>query len=257
MLTQYLVDTNNLLQLPGAPVSLYLPANVTSWINKARGQVAGEARCVRRIGTLVTTVGQRAYNFSSITFGDTSVAGTIHARDILYAVGTGYQYIEPHEWEWYRLYYFNNPAPDSGPPERWSQFGQGGSGANITAGGSGGTSSGSIYIDPPPDIPYTLNIDCACYPIPLASDSDPEAIPYLWTDAVPFFAAYYALLSAQTNARMQDAQQYYSLYKEFMTRARMASTPDVVSTLYEQVPDLAQGNKFGMSPSRNGGGGGG
>ena len=115
----------------------------------------------------------------------------------------------------------------------WSLVRSGRFGANITAGGSGGTSSGSIYIDPPPDLPYTLNIDCACYPIPLASDSDPEAIPYLWTDAVPFFAAYYALLSAQTNARMQDAQQYYALYKEFMTRARMASTSDVI-TLFEQ-----------------------
>ena len=60
----------------------------------------------------MTAVGQRAYNFSSITFGDTSVAGNFDSvRDILYAVGTGYQYVEPHEWEWYRLYYFNT-MPD-------------------------------------------------------------------------------------------------------------------------------------------------
>ena len=51
----------------------------------------------------------------------------------------------------------------------------------------------------------------------------PEAIPYLWTDAVPFFAAYYALLSAQAGQRQGDADRMFARYQEFTNRARRFS----------------------------------
>jgi hypothetical protein len=45
VLTAYLTDTRSLLQLPGTQsTSLYSDADLTRFINKARGQVAGEAR---------------------------------------------------------------------------------------------------------------------------------------------------------------------------------------------------------------------
>jgi hypothetical protein len=65
---------------------------------------------------------------------------------------------------------------------------------------------------------------------------------------VPFFAAYFALLSAQTNARMGDAAQMYKgHYKEFMDRARTQSNPDVGRWQYRQAGDPAQGPKMGIS----------
>ena len=67
------------------------------------------------------------------------------------------------------------------------------------------------------------------------------------TDAVPFFAAYFALMSAQTNARMADAAQMYKgHYNEFMDRARKQSNPGVNRWLYQQAGDPAQGPKMSI-----------
>jgi hypothetical protein len=69
----------------------------------------------------------------------------------------------------------------------------------------------------------------------------------LWTDAVPFFAAYFALMSAQTNARMADAANMYKgHYNEFMDRARKQSNAGVDRWLYSQAADPAQAAKMGI-----------
>lgn len=259
MLNSYIALTQGLLQLPGAPSTLYSVANVTTYINIARGQLAGEGHCIRRIGTLKTTIGQVNYNFSAITSlveggttSDPSVAGIIHVRDCFYGVASGYAWMRPRDFPWYRLYHFNNPVPQQGAPTLWAQHGQGSSGqGSITGVGAGSLSSGSIWIDPAPDLVYALNMDVVCYPIAMTQDTDPEALPYLWTDAVPYYAAYMALLSAQTSERMQVAMEYFKIYQQFVNRARAAATPEVNSYLYPQQPDPAQANKFGM-----GGGGG-
>jgi hypothetical protein len=255
MLTAYQTALQNLLQSPGAPIALYSTANLTTWINTARGQLAGEGECIRRIATIQTVVGQRAYNFSSLTISDASVAGAIHVRRISYNVGqnpqglAGTQWIPGRPWEWFDIYNLNNPVPIQGPPTTWSQFGQGSAGT-----GTGSGASGSFYIDPPPDIVYTLNLDCVCYPIALVDDTTIEAIPYLWTDAVPFFAAYYAYLSSQTGARQADAERMYGHYQTFVQRARQASNPSVTRTQFEQASDPAQAAKMGIKPAAQGGG---
>jgi len=249
VLASYIANTQNLLQLPGAPASLYTTANLTSWINISRGQLSGESQSIRVMGTISTVIGQRNYNFSAINIGTPSVTGAqgvIHVRRIMYGVGTGYQWMRPRNWEWFDLYKLNNPVPPSGPPVVWAQYGQGSAGIGSITGEGGGTlSSGSFYIDPLPDQRYTLNCDCVCYPQALVLDTDVEAIPYLWTDAVPYFAAWYALLSAQTSERMGYAKQYYEFYKEFVRRARMSATPDVNKYLYQQVPNPTTANKIG------------
>jgi hypothetical protein len=94
-----------------------------------------------------------------------------------------------------------------------------------------------------------------CFPITLASDSDPEAIPYLWTDAVPYFAAYLALLSAQSQARQADAERMFSRYSEFLNRARRFATPSVLSGIYPQNPSPVMQNQLGIQRAAGGGGG--
>ena len=119
MLASYIANTQNLLQLPGAPASLYTTANLTSWINISRGQLSGESQSIRVMGTISTVIGQRNYNFSAINIGTPSVTGAqgvIHVRRIMYGVGTGYQWMRPRNWEWFDLYKLNNPVPPSGPP---------------------------------------------------------------------------------------------------------------------------------------------
>ncbi len=238
------------MQNPGAPSSLYATADLTSWINQARGQLAGETECIRVIGTIQTVVGQRNYDFSGLNIGNptvTGVAGAIHIRRISYNVGTGQKWIAPRGFEYFDLYFLNNPVPASGPPAEWSQYGQGASNIGAISGkGTGAQSSGSFYVDPLPDTVYTLNCDCVCYPAVLAADNDPEAIPYLFTDAVPYYSAYLALLSSQTSARQADAERMFGYYTTFVQRARHFSNPSVNRGMYSQEPDPTRINKLGL-----------
>ena len=247
MLTQYLTLTSQLLQNPSAPVTLYPTALLTNFINIARGQIAGEGRCVRRIGTLTTTIGNRGgYPFSSIVFTDTAVQGAINVRRIMYNVGSGQKWVKGKSWEWFDFQRFNNPVPNSGAPTEWAQHSQGSAGTGaITGEGAGSMSSGSFYLDPIPDFAYTLNVDCCCYPVALVLDTDKEALPYLWSDAVPYFAAYLALMSAQTSTRIQQAQQLFALYEQFMQRARDFANPDLNNFAFAQSRDPTMTNRFG------------
>lgn len=258
MLTQYETNLQNLLQSPGAPTSLYSKPNLDLWINIARGQLAGEGECVRFQATISTVIAQRAYNFSSINTGTSAtngIQGVINIRQMTYNVGqntqgvAGQQWIAPRSWEWFTLYHLNNPVPAPGPPAVWSQFGQGSAGT-----GTGTSATGSFYVDPPPDAVYQLNCDCVCYPIALVDDTTVESLPYLWTDAVPFFAAYYAYLSSQTGARQADAERMYNHYQTFLQRARQAANPSVLRGQYAQAGDPAQAAKIGLKPPVAGGG---
>ncbi len=249
MLTSYLAQTRSLLQLPGTQsTSLYSDADLTRFINTSRGQVAGEGECIRVVGTISTVVGQRPYRFQDVNVGvaaATGVQGVINIGSMSYAIASGELWMTPRPWPWFTLYELNTAVPQSGPPKTWAQFGQGAapSGVALTS-----INGGSFYVSPLPDDVYQLNCNSVCYPIPLVDDTTAEALPYLWTDAVPFFAAYFALMSAQTNARMADAAQMYKgHYNEFMSRARRQSNPDVNTWMYRQAGDPAQGVKMGVA----------
>ena len=254
MLNAYLTATNQLLQNPpSAAVPLYSTADVTSYINKARQQLAGDSECVRAIGTLTLTADQRTYPFSSITIANAAtlgIAGIFNARIVMCVVGAetddvnaGQIWVRPRPWPWFVQYRLNNAAPPSARPNEWTQYGQG--------------STGSLYLDPIPDtLPggtsYTLNIDCVCLPALLAVDTDPEAIPYPFTDAVPFFAAYYAMLSAQSAARQADADRMFARYEEFRNRARKMSNPTVLPYIYEQSGNPVRANQLGIQSGGQG-----
>lgn len=251
MLTTYQTRTRQLLQNPSAPVQLYSDPDINSWINIARGQVAGEGECVRFLGALTMVQGQRNYDFSAINVGvaaTTGRQGVLKVNSILYSTGAGYLPIYAKSWPWFSQFHLANPAPGQAAPEIWSQYGQGGAGT-----GTGSAASGSIYFDPPPDFGYTLLLDCVCYPIALVDDSTIEAIPFPWTDAVPFFAAYFALLSSQLGARQADAGRIYGAYQEFMSRARRFSNPEQQGPIYSQAQDPTLMSKLGMKPQAGGG----
>lgn len=250
MLTQYQTRTAQLLQNPQAPTALYSTTDITSWVNQARGQLAGESKAIRRIGNLTLAQGTAEYNFSAITLtNNTGVSGVIAIRQVMLVVASGYAWMRPRPFEWFTLYRLNNPVPVQGPPNEWAQFGQGAAPqSGVQAAG------GSLYVNKVPDQPYTLWLDCICYPTTLVDDTTAEAIPYLWTDAVPYFAAYLALLSAQSQARTADAERMFNRYQEFTNRARAFSTPDVLPGIYPQNPSPVRQNQLGIQPARQGGG---
>lgn len=245
VLSTYLNLTKLQLQYPStAAGKLYSDADLTTFINQARGQLAGDAECIANFASLTLTAGQRQYNFSSVALGSpsTGIQGIFNIRQSLLQLGTGsggqgYVWMRPRSFPWFTLYHLNNVVPDEGQPSEWSQFGQG--------------VSGTIFIDLVPDQAYTLSLDTICYPVDLVDDSTVEAIPYPWTDVVPFYAAWYALCASQ---KQTDADKMYQRVELYMNRARKMSNPDVVPQAYRQpVPDPAKGLHLGI-PTRGRGG---
>lgn len=250
MLTYYQQQVQRLLH---DPKNVYFPvADVTSYINTARGQIAGEGECIRTLVTLTATTGNRVYSFASLSATTTAngIQAVMHVRSIRRTSGSGYIYINPRAWEWFELYHLSVAAPVNAAPTTWSQYGQGAAADNTTT----MVTSGSLYLDPPPDVVYTLNCDCICYPIALADDTTKEAIPYPWTDCVPYYAAYLAFYDSQ---RMQDAQVMWEQYQTFINRARMAANPSVNRNIYEQSSSQFIPTRFQVSPPVGGQQGGG
>lgn len=248
MLTAYITQTRRLLQLPAAPTTLYTDADLTSYINTARSQLAGEAECIRVYGTVDTVAGTNQYDFSDLDIGvsaTTGIGGVIHIRSLAYEIGTGQRWITPRPWEWFNFYTLNDPVANQlsnwSAPSTWAQYGQG----TVPPSGTTTVQGGSFFINYP-DTVYTLRADCVGYPIALADNTTKEAIPFMWTDAVPFFAAYYALLSSQQQARRADAEAYFKEYQKFVQRARQAANPTPLRWQYEQAQDIAQASKFGI-----------
>ena len=255
MLNTYLTQTARLLQNPGAPTSLYSTSDLTYYINVARGQIAGEGRCVRSFGTATANINQTAKVFSAFVPQGTA-GGIINVRALSYASGPFNIQITPVPWEYFTQYYISDTTAIPGPAQFWAQFPQGASSGtspsspppNVISGG-GLQYGGGVYWYPPADQTYTIVCEAVWYPVALVADADFEPIPYLWTDAVPYYAAYLALMSSQTSTRLDQAQRLYQLYETFMQRARAAVTPDILPLQYNQTPnparvaDLGQGAK--------------
>jgi hypothetical protein len=97
--------------------------------------------------------------------------------------------------------------------------------------------NGSFYIQPVPDQAYPAEFDCLLIPADLVDDTSVELIPYPWTDAVPFYASWLALLANGDPARSTLADRYFNpgnggIYMQMMRRARAFSQPSLVSSFY-------------------------
>lgn len=233
LLSQYLAITQSLIQTPQSPIPLLTTPLLTTYINIARGQVAGQGECLPAFGDLAVSAGTQQYAFSLISFPEnTIIAGAINIRMIQVPVaGGGMRRLYPREWPWYVSFVSSRLVPKVGPPRIWTQYRQG--------------SLGVIYLNHL-DGNYTLLVDAICYPVALVDDTTPDGIPYLWSDAVPFYAAYYAYMAMQ---RQADADHMLQRYQELMGRARTAVTPAVLPGSYPQGPDPMMANRLGVHPA--------
>jgi hypothetical protein len=82
-------------------------------------------------------------------------------------------------------------------------------------------------------------------------DTTVEVIPAPFTTAVPFFAAYLALLGTQSQARAEDAKRMLENYEEFMTRARRMSTPTTNPKAYQFSQDPVNNYRFGQQSQQS------
>jgi hypothetical protein len=234
VLSLYQIQTTQLLQNPAATTALYATSDITSYINRARVQLAGETECVRVYGTLQMTYGVVPYSFSSIAV-PTGVSAVFNVRGATLNIASGQIWLAPRPFPYFQLYYLNNPVPQPGVPAVYSQFGQG--------------ENGTLYFSPLPDFNYVANVDAVCVPQALVDDTTVEAIPAPYTDAVPYYAAYLAFLSAQ---RAADADRMFQEYSKFASRARQMSNGSVNPGQYPQQPDPTRANLLGAQPQQGG-----
>ena len=232
MLIEYQQLTRHLLGDAG--FARFNDFDLTDYINQARLQVAAQGVCTRTALSLTMTAGTRLYQFSAITF-PSRVAGIYHIRQIWYQIfGTpGLVLIYSRPFEWLSLFRLNNAVPPSGAPQLWSQYGQG--------------EGGSFVVDPIPDLPYLLSLDTLGVPSALADDTSIEVIPRIWTLAVPFYAAWWALQGVQNN---DGADKMLERYQQQMAMARSAANPDLTPESWSQSPDMIQANRLGMQVAR-------
>ncbi|HSS25061.1 MAG TPA: hypothetical protein VLL82_11820 [Mycobacterium sp.] len=214
-LDAYIAQTRSLLNDVGGVE--YTTPDLTIYINDARVQIAGASESIRQIGLLALTANVQAYNFNLFTGLMAGVQGVLAVRKA--SVRTPAEWTEIFDVEWERFWSFHLSGPVSlstGTPDTYSQLQPG--------------IGGLIYFSPTPLTGFNTRADIVGYPINLAVDADPEALPYPWTEAVQYYAAYLALLNAQ---RYADADSMLQRYDLFQTRATQMTTP---TTLPGQYP---------------------
>lgn len=201
----------------------YTDATLTGFINRARVRVASMAGCIRVLVATHTVANQEVYSFDSWAATvqvQPGVSYILNARTIAIAIGPGGWKPMWRRVPWtdfqarFRIYNGTFMGTQS-EPGWWAQYGQG--------------DAGSVFLAPIPTQVNPLEADCSCIPIQLASDSDPEAIPATWQEAVNYWAAILAMFQQQ---RLEDAKALGAIFQAEMPWAAAVVCPTFVSTGY-------------------------
>lgn len=179
-----------------------------------------QATAIATVSGINQTVAlQEVYPFSvvnpMVATSGSGIASILQVNSVSLLWGTFRYTLMHYGWSKYQAKVRTYTAGYYYLPSVFAQFAQG--------------ASGSLYMYPIANQAYPMEWDCCCLPQNLAADTDVEAIPYPWTDAVPYRAAYYAFLQAQ---RFTDADRMYKEYDRSMKRARAMSQPRGITNWY-------------------------
>ena len=207
--------------------------DIRDYVNIARRQVAAVGDCLPAYGVLEVGPETQQYSFNEIQFpGDRGIVdgigGALAIRTLLVQAGEGHKRTFERAWPWFSTYELGKVHPKRERPKVWSQYGQG--------------VSGSIFFNKL-DGPYRVTVDARAYPIDLVDDTTPEAVPALWTDAIPFFAAFYYLQGTGQNPQL--AATMLQGFQAMMQAARAGATPSVQAGDFVGAPDPFAANRFG------------
>jgi hypothetical protein len=170
-------------------------------------------------GANMMVVGQEVYTFASrqgqaqLTAGVQAIHGVL---SVTASWGASRPMLQRKDWTTFQAKYRSWAAGWLNNPVVWAQYGQG--------------ANGSLYLAPIPANAFNMEWDTYCVPIALVDDTTPEAIPYPWTDPIPYYAAYLAFSNAQ---RAQDAAAAFGQYEQFMSRARAMSEVPFIPDAYD------------------------
>lgn len=189
----------------------------TTTITFTGGGMTVAATATPTINCLNTVNAQEVYTFAA---ANTYARLTSGVDSILFieSVAVSWGALKPvlDQWNWNDLQAKVRAYPiTSGQPAIWSQFGQG--------------ESGSIYLRPVPTGALPMDWNCVCTPIDLVTDATAEAIPYPFSDAVPYYSAWLAFMNAR---RPQEAQNMFGMYETIMRRSRAQSESTFIPSYY-------------------------
>lgn len=190
------------------------PVNVT--ISDPTGQGASAVAVIPNISN--TVVGQEAYSFASrnpIVQLTPGVAAIVKVNSVAVSWGTLKPELRMWAWNDFQAFFRSYNTTLQNWPSDCAQYGQG--------------ANGSLYLFPLPSQVTAMEWDCLCTPLALDDDNTPEAIPFPWTDAVQFYAAYLALSNAQ---REGGADRMLKIYDQMMKTARKQSEAPFVPDAY-------------------------
>lgn len=171
--------------------------------------------------SLTAVPGQEVYQFSTAnvlaqtTAGVSQIIGLMSVACAWGANAAMKPMLQPMIWNEFQAYYrsYNNGMQNY--PTVWSQYAQG--------------VNGSIYVWPLPSQYSQMDWDCYCLPVPLVDNTTPEAIPYPWTSAVPYYAAHLAYFDAQ---RKEDADRMMVEFNQKLTEGRAMTEVPFVPDYY-------------------------
>ena len=189
----------------------------TTKISFTGGSPVVAATATANINCFNTVANQEIYTFAAANVFAKLTSG-VDSVLFVESVAVSWGALKPvlNQWNWNDLQAQVRSYPIiSGQPAMWAQFGQG--------------ESGSIYLQPVPTSPLPMEWNCVCTPIDLVDDTTAEAIPYPWTDAVPYFSAYLAFMNAR---RPEEARNMKAILDDTMRRARSQSEASFVPDYY-------------------------
>lgn len=161
----------------------------------------------------ITVQGQEIYPFSQIPLGNfPGVDSILNVRSISVIFANWRYSCLRYPFQMYQSAIRRYPQNYQYVPEVCSQVGQG--------------TSGTMFAYPIANAPYQWEWDCICAPADLVSNDSPEAIPYPWTDAVPFLAAHLCLLEL---GNFNGARAMLEYFDNFMSRYSAAARPGGVA----------------------------
>lgn len=166
----------------------------------------------------ITNTGQEMYASPPTVCLTTGVQGVVGIRgvNINYGgVGANMYAMRYKDWSFFQGYFRSYPNL-TGNPVYWTRY------QNV---------QNSVFLRPIPAAQYPMQWDCQCTVVPLVNDSTPEAIPYAFSDAIPYFAANLAFLQTQ---RKDDAKAMYDQYLNYTRLARKYFQSTYVPDIYEQ-----------------------
>lgn len=236
-LAQYLQRTQRLLT--DVKFEKYNPYDLIEYVNEGRMQIAGESACIKVQGSLTTTATQQVYDNSSVVLpANEGFNGAIAIERIWYIDSNPANnpiLLDGRSWGWFNLYWLTLGRPPPGIPAAWAQYLQG--------------PLGSFYIGPVPNGPYSLIMDTTALPAAMSAATvatDVDAIPYPWSDAVPFYAASLALRGEKM---VDEADAMLQQYEQYVSRAGVGVTPSAQSRSFPARSALAASDRR-QPPSR-------